>query len=170
MSGIVDFVTSLFKQPEYKQVSAISPEEKQFLDLINQAVSGTGPLAGLGQYNPAETASRFNQAVAQPLITQFNEEILPGITGQFRGAGLGRSTFAGQAAARAGEGLERQLSSGLAQYQTSQQNQANQNLLNLLNLYLGKEQTALQAPQPSTAEKALLASILAAGQAGARKA
>ena len=90
----------LNKTRKPKKVSLLDDRQENILELLNQAAQGQGPFAGLTQTDPEQTAGFFNEAVAQPLINQFNEEILPGITGQFRGKGLGQSTFAGQAAAR----------------------------------------------------------------------
>lgn len=145
-----------------KKVGLLSPGQQDIQSLIQAAIQGQGPLANITSNDPQQSAQRFSQAVAEPLITQFQEEILPSITGQFRGKGLGQSTFAGQAAARAGEGLERQLASGLSQFQSSQDQQAASNLMRLLGLSQGTKEFGFQQPQASPLD-AILAQVTGAG-------
>ena len=159
----------LNKTRKPKKVSLLDDRQENILELLNQAAQGQGPFAGLTQTDPEQTAGFFNEAVAQPLINQFNEEILPGITGQFRGKGLGQSTFAGQAAARAGEGLERTLASQLANQQFAQLNQGNQNLMSILNTILDKQTSGFQQPQLSPLDQ-MLGQLLNLGTQAAGKA
>lgn len=145
---------SIFNQPRAKERNVLNKNQQMMEDYIMQALQGEGPLGQIGQYDPATSAQQFNDAVAQPLITQFQEEVMPGITGQFRGAGLGNSTFAGQASARAGEGLERQLASGLAQYQQADKQSALDRLLQLFSTGFGRQTKAFEQPTQSAFESA----------------
>lgn len=149
MTFVSNFFREFTKDRGPKKFDTQSQGQQDIFALIEQGLKGEGPFASIGQFDPESSAQRFNDSVAQPLITQFNEEILPGITGQFRGSGLGNSTFAGQASARAGEGLERQLSSGLAQFQGQEQQNASQNLQNLINSFLGQQTFGFKEQSPN---------------------
>lgn len=133
-----------------KKVNLLDPQQQSIFDsLVQAAQGGGGVFEDLVSYDPQRTSDLFNTAVAEPLINQFNEQILPGITGQFRGKGLGTSTYAGQAAARAGEGLERQLASQLANTQNQAYNQSQQNLSNILSKILNTQTYGYKQPTTS---------------------
>lgn len=165
MTFVGNFFREFTKDRSPKKFSTRTKDQDIINQLISQAItSGEGPLAGLVNLDPAASAERYNQAVAQPLITQFNEEILPGITGQFRGSGLGNSTFAGQASARAGEGLERQLASGLAQYQGQQEQNIMNNIMNLLGLRLNQQEFGFKEQTPNLFAQGAVGFAQGAGQ------
>lgn len=142
-------IGGLFGSSKPGKISLLDQQQTDLRDQLIQGLQGQGQFANLFSTDPQQTANLFNQAVAQPAITQFQEEVLPQITGQFRGAGLGNSTFAGQASARAGEGLERQLASALANTQFQQQNTAQNRMQEMLQRILGTPSFGYTQPQQS---------------------
>ncbi len=68
------------KKGKTKQVSTVSPEQQQLIDLINQGImKGEGDLAGL--FNFDEEA--FQKGVQDPALKNFKENILPQIQEKF---------------------------------------------------------------------------------------
>lgn len=100
-----------------KRVSTFDPKQREVYNQYIQALQGRGgPLADVfGQTDPAQLRGLFDQNFAQPAYQNFQENIVPGITGQFRGQNLQNSSYLGGALGKAGTDVQRDLDAKLAE-------------------------------------------------------
>jgi len=103
-----------------------------------QQAAGGGQNQWSDLFSPFDTGKAtdvFNQQYRDPAMQKFKEEVIPAISGQFRGANLGDSSYHGSALAKSGTDLEKNLDALLSQYLQSGEQQSvgrRQKLLNLL--------------------------------------
>jgi hypothetical protein len=110
--AIASTVGSMFgggKKKKAKKRSTLSPEEQKLHQDYISGLRGEGPMAGMFNFNPEQVNSNFENMVARPAYRQFQENIIPGITGQFRGANIGNSSYTGEALGRAGRNVQESL-------------------------------------------------------------
>jgi len=122
---------------EPNKLSSLNPEQENLFKMFASALQGGGgPLADIFNFNPEQTREDFNQQYAQPAYQQFQEEVIPGITGQFRGQNLQNSSYLGGGLAKAGSdvqsGLNAQLSQMLSQAREGAMGRKQSGLQNLL--------------------------------------
>lgn len=89
-------------------------QKKLYKDQMN-AIYGRGPLADLYGFDPESTRSMFEQVYAQPAYQKFQEEVVPNITGSFRGKNLQNSSYLGQGLSKAGSDVQAGLDRNLAE-------------------------------------------------------
>lgn len=163
--GIAGLFSSGFggaKKP--KKLSSLDPEQQKLLKEYVQGLRGTGEFKDLFGFDPDQTTDNFNQMYAQPAYQQFNEEVVPGITGAFRGKNLQNSSYLGGALAKAGTNVQTNLNAQLAQMlQSAQQGSIDRRLGSLRDL-LGMQTFAYQQPQASPWESALSGLASGAGK------
>lgn len=98
-----------------QKLSSLSPEQQQLFEHMSSALQGGGgPLADLYNFDPEKTRDQFTQQYAEPAYQQFQEEVIPGITGQFRGQNLQNSSYLGGGLAKAGSDVQSNLNSQLS--------------------------------------------------------
>lgn len=98
-----------------ERVSSFDPTQKKLYEqYANALMGGGGPLADIFNYDPEQLKQLYTQQFAEPAYQQFQEEIIPGITGQFRGQNLENSSYAAGAVGKAGENVQSNLNAQLA--------------------------------------------------------
>ncbi len=126
------FAAGLFgskKKKKKKKLSTMDKRQQQLNEAQHQSIFGEGPLADLYNYNPQAANEVFDKTIGNPAYRNFQENIVPTITGQFRNQGLQNSSYVGGALGKAGRDVQENLNAQRAQY-----------------LY-GKEQAAQSAKQ-----------------------
>lgn len=140
-----------------QEISTFDPQQQQLYDQYAQGLQGQGPFANLFNFDAQQAGNVFEQNVAAPAQRSYQENIVPQITGQFRGAGLGQSTFAGEALAKSGRDVQESLNAQRAQMMFQGQQGAQQRQLGGLQNILGQQTFGMAAPQQ---ERGLLDQIL----------
>jgi hypothetical protein len=156
LGGIGGGMLGLFggkKKP--KKRSTMNKRQRQLFDQYAEGLQGQGGFADLFSFDPEATRDVYNQMYAQPAYQQFQEEVVPGITGQFRGGNLANSSYMGGALAKAGTDVQKNLNAQLAQmlYQ-GQQSSIDRRLQGLQNI-LGMQTFAYEKPQASSFDQML---------------
>jgi hypothetical protein len=100
-------------------------------------------------FNPEQATDVFNQMYAQPAYQQFQEEIVPGITGQFRGGNLQNSSYMAGALGKAGTDVQRNLNAQMAQMLYQGQQASIDRRINSINNLMNMQTFAYQKPQAS---------------------
>lgn len=150
---IKDFL--LGKEAKTEQLSLKSPEQQQLMKLIKEGIeSGTGPFAEIFNFNPEQ----FKEGVSNPVIKQFQEEVLPGLQHKFIANNQLMGSSFNKAQAKAGTDLQ----SKLAELMYGAQQQAGQNKLAGAQAHIGT-QTFENLHHPET-EGALQGFIKGVGQ------
>lgn len=140
-----------------KRTSSLDPKQEELYGQWIQALMGQGgPLADVfSQFNPQQLQELFQQTVANPSYQNFNENVIPSITGQFRGQNLQNSSYMGGALAKEGGRLQQNLDNQLAQlmYQGGRDQSTTRN--NAIQNILGMSTFAYDKPQPTAIESLL---------------
>ena len=137
--SVIGGALGLFKKKKKKKkISTFDDRQQRLYDMYDKAIRGEGDLAGLYNWD-SEGANRvFDQSVARPAYRNFQENVVPGITGSFRGQNLQNSSYAGEALGRAGRDVQESLDARRSQMQFQGQQQSNQDRMrgveNILNM------------------------------------
>lgn len=120
-------------------ISSLDPEQQKLYKQMMDAIQGGGgPLADLYDFDPEQIRELFTQQYAEPAYQQFQENVVPGITGQFRGKNLQNSSYLGGALGKAGTdvqtNLNAQLSGMLSQGREAGLQRKQSGVQNLLNM------------------------------------
>ena len=168
-------------QKKPQQQSTLDPKQRALLDeYLTAAQTGQGPLAELfGPTDMTGYQNFFQRNFADPALQRFKEEIIPNITGQFRGAGLGQSSYLGEALGKAGTDVQKGLDDKLADilFQAEQGTKQNrrgavENILGMNTLAQGRPRnTAIQDILNNLGPAAgnLLGNYLSGGQSNANQ-
>lgn len=138
------------KKKKDKQVSTLDPQQQALYNDYVKGIRGEGPLAGNFNFDAEGYNNVFDQTVGRPAYRNFQENIIPQITGQFRQNNIGNSSYTGEALSRAGrnvqENLDAQRSANIFQgQQTANQNRIN-GIGNVLNMNTFDYQQRQQKP------------------------
>lgn len=107
------------------KLSTLDPTQQDLYGAYANALQGGGgPLGDIFSFDPEALRNMFNQSYAQPAYQNFQENIIPGITGQFRGRNLQNSSYLGGALGKAGTDVQNNLNSNLSQMLYSAQQDA----------------------------------------------
>lgn len=98
-----------------KKRSTLDKRQKKLYKDQMSAIYGKGPLANLYQFDPNATTQMFQDVYAKPAYQQFQEEVVPNITGSFRGKNLQNSSYLGQGLSKAGSDVQAGLDRNLAE-------------------------------------------------------
>lgn len=149
--AIVGGLAGLFgggqKQKKAKKRDTLDKNQKRLFQQYNDAISGKGPLAGLFNFDTAGANANFDQNVSRPAYRKFQENIIPGITGQFRQGNIGNSSYTGEALGRAGRDVQEGLDAQRSDYIFKGQQQANQNKIHGIDSILNTQTFAYERPQ-----------------------
>lgn len=109
-------VLSLFRgRRRPKKKSTLDPEQQRLRQQMLEALeSGTGPLADIYSFNPEELQNLWQKGLVDPSMANWNEEVVPGITGSFRGQNLQNSSYLGSSLSKSGQRLQSDLDAKLA--------------------------------------------------------
>lgn len=170
--GVLGFVGGLFgskkkKAKKPKQLSTFDPRQTQLYQQYMDSLTGNGPFSDLYNFNAEQANNVFDQNVSRPAYRNFNENIVPTITGQFRQGGLMNSSYAGDALSRAGRDVQEGLDAQRASFQFQGQQQSQAAKQNAINSLLNTQTFAYSKPgeqKPSTIDQILNSVAPAAGQ------
>ncbi len=125
------------KKKKPKIFSTLDPQQESLYKDYVKSLRGKGPLKDLYNFDTEGYNDVFDKTIGKPAYRNFQENIIPGITGQFRSEGLMNSTYAGQSLSRAGrdvqENLDAQRSANIFQGQQNAQNARQSGVENALN-------------------------------------
>lgn len=140
----------------YKKVSRFDKDQRDLFSLLKEAIQGGGGPFGdlVSPFDEEAAGERFEQGVARPALDQFREQIIPQITGQFRGQNLGESSYLGQGLSREGSRLESDLAAAKANQLFQGREAGLERRLKALQNYLGT-QTFDYMPKTNTLDNIL---------------
>lgn len=169
IGGIFGGIGGLFgnKKKKAKKLSTLDPQQKALYDQYISALSGQGPHAGMFNFDQQGYNNVFDQSIARPAYRNFQENIIPQITGQFRGSNIGNSSYTGESLSRAGRNVQENLDALRSQNVFAGQQQANMNKQNAIQNILGTQTFATARPQegnPSVIDQILGSLAPQAGQ------
>lgn len=162
VGGIVGGAFGLFgkkkKKKKAKKVSTLDPTQEKLYGDYSSSLYGEGPFSDLYNYDAEAANQNFDQMYSRPAYRKFQENIVPTITGQYRGGNIMNSTYSAEALSRAGRDVQENLNAQRANmvYQGTQE--ANQRKYDAINKILGMQTFAYQKPQegaPSTIDQIL---------------
>lgn len=141
-----------------------------YSDYANAIQTGGGPLGDIyGQFDADQIRDLYEQLYAKPAYQNFQENIVPTITGQFRGQNLQNSSYLGGALSKAGTDVQNNLNAQSANMLYNAQQAAidrrSRGVENLLNM----NTFDYQKPQASPFESLLSGLSQGAGQLVAKR-
>jgi len=142
------------RKKKQKKISTLDKTQQGIYNKYAQGLQGQGQYADMFNFDPEKQRDVFNQTYAQPAYQQFQEEVVPGITGQFRGGNLQNSSYLGGALAKAGTNVQKNLDAQLAQMLYQGQNDSVERRINGINNLLNMQTFAYQKPQASAGDQA----------------
>lgn len=166
IGGVAGLFGSRKKKQKTKKRSTLDDRQQALYGQYNDAIVGKGPLAGLFKYDTEGANANFDANVSRPAYRNFQENIIPGITGQFRGGNLQNSSYLGQNLSRAGRDVQENLDAQRSSMIFQGQQQAQQNQGNAIQNVLGTQTFAYDRPQeknPSSIDQILGKAAPAAG-------
>lgn len=143
------------KKKKPKRLSTLDPTQQGLYQKYAQGLQGGGEFANLFNFNHDQARDVFNQNYAQPAYQNFKENIVPSITGQFRGGNLQNSSYLGQALSKAGTDVQKNLDAQLSKMLYEGQQSSIDRHLGSLNNILGMQTFAYQRPQASAFDNAI---------------
>lgn len=159
------------KKKKPKQIDNFDPKQRELYNQYIQAIQGGGgPLADVfSQFNPQQMRDVYEKSYAQPAYQEFQENVVPTITGQFRGQNLQNSSYLGGALAKAGTGVQNNLNAQMAQMlYNGQQENLNRRQSGIQGI-LGQQTHSYEKPQPSIFDELLNSLAGGAGSLVANK-
>lgn len=141
------------KKKKPKKISTLDPTQQNLYDKYAQGLQGQGQFADLFNFDSNAARENFNKMYAQPAYQQFQEEVVPDITGQFRGGNLQNSSYLGGALSKAGTDVQKNLDAQLANMLYQGQNDSVSRRINGINNLLNMQTFAYQQPQQSAGDQ-----------------
>lgn len=133
-------ILSLFggNKKKKKKKSSFDPQQEQLYNQSYQALQGKGPLADIYSHDPVKANENFDRNIARPAYRNYEENIVPTITGQYRKNNTMNSSYSAQALARSGRDVQENLDAQRYDYlyrgeesAKANKRQGAQNLLNM---------------------------------------
>lgn len=126
VGGLGGGIAGLFGKKKKKKTLSRFDKNQQKLNeaQFESLFGGSGPLSDLYNYDPNQANEVFNKTIADPAYRGFQENVIPGITGQFRGNNLMQSSYAGDALSKAGRDVQERLDAERARYLYGEQTNA----------------------------------------------
>lgn len=156
--GLLTGFLSKKKKKKSKSISTLDPQQQQLYNEYIASLRGEGPYSSLFNYDAEGANTNFDMNVGRPAYRKFEENVIPGITGQFRKGNIGNSSYTGEALSRAGRDVQENLDALRSDMQFQGQQNANTNKQNAINSILNMQTTAREKPgpqQPSTIDQIL---------------
>jgi hypothetical protein len=150
LGAIGGFFGDNSKKPNNK-LSTFDPYQKQLYEQQSQALQGGGgPLADVyGQFNPQLMQDYYKTNFAEPAYQEFQQNIVPEITGAFRGKNLQNSSYLGGALSQAGTNVQNNLNAQMAKLLYGGQQSSLDRRSNALHNILGLQTHVNERPQSS---------------------
>lgn len=152
-----------FNKKKPKKRSTLDKNQQALWDDYNKGIYGEGPLGDMFNFDAQKAQNNFQQNVARPAYENYQENVVPEITGAFRGKGLGNSTYAGQALERGGRMVQNDLNAKMNDYMYNQEQAIQNRRANAMNTILGTQTFAYERPQENWFDSALGAASSRAG-------
>jgi hypothetical protein len=153
VGGVLGAIGGLFgkkKKPKQKKVGTFDPQQQALYNDYIQGIRGQGQFSDLYNFDAEGYNNVFDQTIGRKANRNFQENVIPGITGQFRQGNLMQSSYAGDALARAGRDVQENLDALRSQNIFQGQQQAQVNKANAMNSVLGLSSSAYLKPQERT--------------------
>ncbi len=154
VGGLVGGIGGLFgkknKMKKPKKMSTFDPKQQALYKQFISGLSGKGQFSNLYDFDSAGYNDVFDQTVSRPANRNFQENIIPQITGQFRTGNIMNSSYTGNALAREGRNVQENLDALRSQNVFQGQQQAQQNKLGGLQQALGMTTFDYSQPSPRT--------------------
>jgi hypothetical protein len=149
IGGVAGGLLGLFSggKKKKKKMSTLDKKQKQLYGDVNQGLYGEGPFKDLYNWDAEGYNNVFDQTVQRPALRNFQENIIPQITGQFRGNNLMNSSYTGEALSRAGRNVQENLDAERARMQFEGSQQARAAKQNQINNIINANTQAMQRPQ-----------------------
>lgn len=154
IGGLFGGLSSLFGSRP-KRRSTFDKTQKNLYKQYAAGLQGQGQFADLFNFDANSARENFNQMYAQPAYQQFQENVIPGITGQFRGGNLQNSSYLGGALSKAGTDVQNNLNANLSNMLYQGQQSALERRLQSLQNMLGMQTFAQEQRQPNGVESIL---------------
>jgi hypothetical protein len=134
------------KKKKAKLVSTLDSTQQGLYQQYADALNGKGQFADLYNWDAKGANNNFDVNVSRPAYRNFNENIIPGITGQFRQGNVQNSSYTGEALGRAGRNVQESLDAQRSNMQFQGQQSANQNKMSGMNNILNMQTQAFMQP------------------------
>lgn len=134
------------KKKKVKPISTLDPMQQQLYQQYVDSLSGKGQFSDLYNWDAQGANKNFDANVSRPAYRNFNENIIPGITGQFRSNNLMNSSYTGEALGRAGRNVQESLDAQRSNMQFQGQQSAQDAKRNSINNILNLQTQAFQQP------------------------
>lgn len=135
------------KRKKPKKYSTLDERQQGIYGNYADAIEGKGPLANLYNFDEQRAGDVFDQTVARPEMRRFQEDVMPGITGNFRGKNLQNSSYLGQALGKAGRDVSEKLSGLRSQQMYEGQRQSQRDKQNAIDRILNMQTFAYDQPE-----------------------
>jgi len=142
------------KKKKPKKISTLDKTQQGIYQKYAQGLQGQGEFSDMFNFDAGAARDNFSKMFAQPAYQQFQEELVPSITGQFRGGNLQNSSYLGGALAKAGTNVQKNLDAQLSNMLYQGQNDSINRRVNGVNNLLNMQTFAYQQPQQSAGDKA----------------
>lgn len=152
VGGLLGGVSGLFgnKKKKKKKVSTLDPQQQSLYNDYIASIRGEGPMKDMYNFDAQGYNDVFDQTTGRAANRNFQENIIPSITGQFRKGNLMNSTYAGESLSRAGRDVQENLDALRSQNVFAGQQQANVNRQNAIGSALGTQTFAYEKPGAQT--------------------
>ncbi len=148
LGGVMGLFGGKKKKKKPKQISTLDPNQQALYKDHMDGLRGQGQFADLYKYDAEGANANFDQNVSRPAYRNFQENIIPGITGQFRSQNLMNSSYTGEALGRAGRNVQENLDAQRSNMIFNGQQNANNNRMNGVQNALNMQTMAYQKPGP----------------------
>lgn len=148
IGGAAGLFGSKKKKKKPKTSSTLDPQQQGLYNDYIASIRGEGSMSGLYNYDAEGANKNFDANVSRPAYRNFQENIIPGITGQFRQNNLMNSSYTGEALGRAGRDVQENLDAQRSNMQFQGQQNAQTAKQNAINNVLNMQTFATQKPGP----------------------
>lgn len=149
--GLLGLFGSKKKKPKKPKIyNTLDPQAQELYNDYVASIRGQGSMSGMFNYDPEAANINFDRNVSRPAYRNFQENVIPSITGQFRSGGIGNSTYTGEALSRHGRDIQESLNAARTNMHYQGMQQANQNKLNAINTALNTQTFAYGKPEART--------------------
>lgn len=148
--GVAGLFGSKKKKKKAKAMSTLDPQQQALYKDYVDSIRGEGPFSDMYNFDAQGYNDVFDKTVGKPAYRNFQENIVPTITGQFRSNNIGNSSYTGQALSKAGRDVQENLDAQRSANVFQGQQQAQSNKQNAINGVLNMQTFAYQKPDAAT--------------------
>jgi len=130
-----------------KKISTLDKNQRRLNKKYIAGLEGEGEFANLFNFDSDAAMKNFQTSYANPAMQSWKDNVVPGITGSFRGGNLQNSSYLGGALARSGEAVQTDLNARMADMLYRGNESAMERRLNSLQDILNRQTFAYEQPQ-----------------------